>query len=195
MTIIRKCLFTIKDYLKFVENNVAHGSCPCCGRRLRKHGKFNRTVHFRQRSYEIPILRRRCPDCRKTFSLKPCFIVPWGRFANHIFEFLLRWISSGTSTTSLAHLLTTHTVSFVSLKTLYRWKAKYFRLFFKWREGVRRMLVESFHEGDGFLTLYRRGMNSEEEIRFLLHFYFTGESIPRIGRIFSAIFFRQTLAW
>ncbi|WP_437177758.1 DUF6431 domain-containing protein [Heyndrickxia coagulans] len=95
MPILLECPLSIKRYIKFVETFNDEVFCPCCGRKLRKHGKYNKTIHFKHRSFRIPIMRRRFPDCRKAFSLMPCFTSPWARFANHIYEFLGRWLMEG----------------------------------------------------------------------------------------------------
>lgn len=132
MPILLECSFSIKKYIKFVANFDKVVYCPCCGRITRRHGHYERTIHFKHQSFRIPIMRRRCPDCNKTFSLIPCFTFPWGRFANHIFEFLSRWLLEGIPISRLAEYLTTTAVSVVSLKALYRWKRQFHDLWGKW---------------------------------------------------------------
>ncbi|WP_417006708.1 DUF6431 domain-containing protein, partial [Aquibacillus salsiterrae] len=83
MTIILEYPHSIKRYIKFINHIDIECNCPFCGRPLWNHGKYNRTVHHKTKSYVIPIIRKRCPDCDKTFSLLPSFVRPWARFSNH----------------------------------------------------------------------------------------------------------------
>lgn len=195
MPILLECPLTIKKYMKFIDSFNEEIFCPCCGRLTRKHGKYEKTIHFKHQSSRIPIMRRRCPDCNKTFSLMPCFTFPWGRFANHIYEFLGRWLMEGVPINRLAELLTTSSVSVVSLKTLYRWKLRIMGFLGKWWIDQRKRWVIEFQGGDGLLSLYRKGINSSEELQLLLSFYFDGiDSVPCKGRIVSRINLRQDVS-
>jgi hypothetical protein len=192
MPILLECPSTFKKYKKFIETFDEDIFCPCCRRITRRHGKYEKTVHFKHQSFRIPIMRRRCPDCNKTFSLMPCFSLSWGRFANHIYEFLGRWLMVGVPISQLAEWLTTSSVSVVSLKTLYRWKKRFFDFWGKWWISQRKQWAVEFQEADGLLSLYRQGMSSNQEIHFLLSFYFgEKESVPSRGRLFSMINLRQ----
>lgn len=192
MTILLECPLTFKKYMKFLKTFDEDIFCPCCGRLTRRHGQYEKTTHFKHQSFRIPIMRRRCPDCNKTFSLMPCFTFPWGRFANHIFEFLGRWLLEGIPISLLAEWLTTASVSVVSLKTLYRWKRKFHDLWGKWWIDQRKKWSSEFQEGDGVLSLYRQGISSKEEIHVLLSYFFDENGpIPCKGRLFSMINFRQ----
>lgn len=192
MSILLECPLTFKKYMKFIETFDEDIHCPSCGRVTRKHGKYEKTIHYKHESFRIPILRRRCPDCNKTFTLMPCFTFPWGRFANHIYEFLVSWSLEGTPIGAMAEWLTTSAVSVVSLKTLYRWKKRFMDLWGKWWINQRRQMALEFQEGDRLLAVYRQVINSKQEIHFLLTLYFEENgSIPRRGRLFSIINLRQ----
>ena len=192
MPILLECPLTIKKYKRFVKTFNEEILCPCCGRKTRKHGKYKKTIHFKHQSFRIPIMRRRCPDCKKTFSLMPCFTFPWGRFAIHIYEFLGRWLINGIPISQLAELLTTSSVSVVSLKTLYRWKLRFQELWGNWWIGQRKKWIAEFKDGEGLLSLYRKGMSSIQEIQLLLSFFFNKNgSIPCKGRLLSMINLRQ----
>lgn len=192
MPILLECPLTFKKYMKFIEVFDEEVFCPCCGRLTRKHGKYEKTIHSKHQSFRIPIMRRRCPDCNKTFSLIPCFTFPWGRFANHIYEFLGRWLMEGVPISRLAEWLTTSSVSVVSLKTLYRWKQRFQDLWGKLWIDQRKKWTTEFQEGEEFLSFYRKGMSSNEEIQLLLSFFFGGiASVPCKGRLFSMINLRQ----
>lgn len=192
MSILLECPLTFKKYMKFIESFDEDVFCPCCGRLTRRHGRYEKTIHFKHQSYRIPILRRRCPDCKKTFSLMPCFTFPWGRFANHIFEFLGRWLLEGFPINQLAEWLTTASVSVVSLKTLYRWKRWFLDLWGKWWIDQRNKWTSKFQEGDGVLSFYRQGLSSKDELHVLLSYFFNDNgSIPCKGRLLSMINLRQ----
>lgn len=192
MSILLDCPLTFKKYIKFIENFGEDVLCPCCGRVTRKHGQYKKTIHFKHQSFRIPIMRRRCPDCDRTYSLMPCFTFPWGRFANHIFEFLGRWLLEGIPISQLAEWLTTTTVSIVSLKTLYRWKRKFLHLWGKWWIDQRKEWASEFQDGDGILSFYRQGGSSQDEITLLLSYFFVDhDSIPCKGRLLSMLNLRQ----
>ena len=193
MSILLDWPFTFKKYMKFIDAYNEDVFCPCCGRKTRRHGKYEKTVHFKHQSFRIPIMRRRCPDCDKTFSLMPCFSFRWGRFANHIYEFFGRWLLEGVPIGQLADRLSTASVSVISLRTLYRWKKGLFDFWGEWWINQRKEMAEEFQEGDGFLSFYRQEINSAQELHMLLVYSFGGiNSIPRKGRLFSMIKLRQS---
>lgn len=194
MSILLECPLTFKKYMKFIETFDEDVFCPCCGRLTRRHGKYEKTIHFKHQSFRIPILRRRCPDCNKTFSLMPCFTFPWGRFVNHIFEFLGRWLLEGFTINQSAEWLTTASVSVVSLKTLYRWKRWFLDLWGKWWIEQRKKWASEFQEGDGVLLFYRQGISSKVELHVLLSCFFDDHgSIPCRGRLLSMINLLSTI--
>jgi hypothetical protein len=192
MSILLECSLSINGYIKEIESYDIEVSCPCCGRKMWKHGKYKRTVHFKKRSYVIPILRRRCPTCSKTYSLIPCFIIPWARFANHIRELMGRWLLAGVPLARLQENLSTFATSIVSLKTLYRWKAKLKAVFEQWMMDQRNRIILS---GEGeMLSLYRLGISTAQECEFFLSLFFGGTThIPGKGRLFSVINIRLPL--
>jgi len=161
-------------------------TCPCCRRRLWKHGKYKRTVHYKSRSFVIQILRWRCPDCKETYSLIPNFIKPWARFANHIWEYLGRFLLQGIPKALLPELLTTSRTSVVSLKTIYRWSSQLSGRFLIWMKEQRAKLADDYPNGEGILSLYRHGINSNEECQFFLTQFFSGK-LPVSGKVASAI--------
>ena len=189
MPILLDCPRSIKKYMKFIEIFNEDISCPCCGRVTRKHGKYERTINFKHQSYRIPILRRRCPDCDKTFSLLPSFSIPWGRFGNHLYELFVRWILEGKSVLRLAEQVTTAIVSVVSHKTLYRWKRRFMHFMMSWLIAQRKRMAHEYTDGEGILTFFRQGMNTKEELHLLLAFCFSevDSQTPGIGRLMSGM--------
>lgn len=186
MTIILNYTQSIKSYIKSIESSNIKVTCPCCGRRLWKHGRYQRTVHTKRKSYVITILRWRCPDCRKTYSLVPCFIKPWARFANHIWEYLGRYLLEGVPKSELPELLTTSQTSILSLKTIYRWSSQLYARFLIWLKEQRTRLAHDYQDGEGILPLYRLGMNTGEELQVLLTYFLDGE-MPSRGNVFATI--------
>ena len=76
MVIVLPLLVAIKEYLgKYGDKSPdMEIRCPCCGRRLRRHGRYFRSVVLGGVLYRVPIYRRFCPRCHRTFSLCPCFL-------------------------------------------------------------------------------------------------------------------------
>lgn len=170
-TILLKCSLSINRYIKEIRRFDEDVACPCCGRRMRVHGEYPRTIVFKRRNYTIPVLRRRCPRCDMTFSLVPCFMIPLMRFANHIREFVGRWLLKGRPLAHLPDRLVLRGISIVSLRTLYRWKAWWRERWDPWFVKQRTLLASELEEGDGILALYREGMNSEQEREALITFF------------------------
>lgn len=192
MIIVLECPLTIKKYIEFITTFRQDVSCPCCEKNTRRHGQYERTVHAHRRSFKIPILRRRCADCKMTFSLTPCFLAPWARFINPIYECFGRSLISGIPIHKLPERLTTEKVSVVSLRTLYRWKNQLQQWLSLWWMNQRHALAMEFQEDHGLLLLYRKGISSCEEIQVLLKFAFRGD-VPRRGRLLSWLHLRQSI--
>lgn len=53
--------------------------CPMCGaqNRLQRHGFYERNAIEGLQVSRIPICRLRCPDCRKTLSIFPAWLLPY----------------------------------------------------------------------------------------------------------------------
>jgi hypothetical protein len=184
MIILLECSLSIKTYIKTIKTIEIELVCPCCGSKTWKHGKYERTVHTKRVPYRIPILRRKCPKCKKTFSLLPHFIKPWARFDNHVREMAGRWWLSRVPIRHLPMRLTTEKTSIISLKTLYRWLRKMKSSIIEWIYFQRKMLIG--RGGEELLELYRHGINSGEELGYFLGLLFNGR-IPPIGKLISSI--------
>ena len=63
--------------------------CPLCRAKnqLLRHGFYERNAIEQEVCYRIPICRLICPDCRKTFSILPDFLLP---YFQHTLEFMIR---------------------------------------------------------------------------------------------------------
>jgi hypothetical protein len=188
MIILLECSLNINRYIKEILADKREIACPCCSRRLRKHGSYERRVVWRRRIHTIPILRRRCPSCDVTFSLLPCFLIPGMRFANHIREFMARWLGVGLPLAQLPAKLSSVTVSVLSVRTLRRWKAVLWNRWEKWLLKQRTKLAITVDDGAGLLPLYREGLNSEQERHLLLASFFSPHHVlPPPGAVLSAM--------
>jgi hypothetical protein len=109
------------------------------------------------------------------------------RFANHIREYMWRWLGMGERLAELPERLSTTQISILSLRTLQRWKAKLIKRWEDWFLRQRWLLASEHENGDGILALYREGLNSQQEKELLLTFFLGGTSLPRKGSILSKI--------
>lgn len=99
-------------------------SCDGCGRILHKHGRYFRYVACKTQVIQIPIYRWLCPNCRRTISLLPDFLVPWARYTTWIREAAIVRKRRGCSWRTIAENLI-HPVISVSTTTVKRWWKKY----------------------------------------------------------------------
>lgn len=185
MPIILKYPCSIKHYITFSPKKVECG-CPDCGRSPWNHGSYPRTVHHKSQSYVIKILRKFCPDCRKTFSLIPSFVRPWARFANHIRELFGRWVLASVPVSHLPERLTSIDTSVVSLRTLYRWKAQMAKSYQLWLLAQRKEAVDDPYRANELIHFYRKGATKGEEILFFLGLSFHAH-LPKRGHVISTI--------
>lgn len=185
MSILLESSILINRYIKEIQQLNGDQKCPTCGRRLRKHGHYNRTVFFKYRFFTIPILRRRCPSCDRTYSLLPFFLRPWMRFVNHVRELFGRWLWMGVPLAQLPPKLSTTPISILSVRTLHRWKAQFKRLWEEWFLHQRIQLAKQVEEGEGLLPLYREGMGSVQEREFLVSWFLGEDKLPRTGALLS----------
>ncbi|WP_429776215.1 DUF6431 domain-containing protein [Brevibacillus agri] len=197
MKILLDCSIRIKKYLTQLHSHEAEVVCPTCQKRMRKHGSYSRQVVYKSRTYLIPVQRRCCRGCKITLSLLPCFLIPWARFANHIREFMGRWLFQGIPLACLPERLTTTQTSILSLRTLYRWKGTLKKKFQDWWVKQRAELAHQFEEEEGLLDLYRNGMNTEQELRLLFSLFLGEERAMRKGHLFSRMNLRlsDTVFW
>lgn len=74
--------------------------CPICHakNRLNRHGFYERNAINEHHTYRIPICRLICPDCKKTVSILPTFLLPYFQHTIYcILNFLLAfWVSGKT---------------------------------------------------------------------------------------------------
>jgi len=98
--------------------------CEDCGRHLHKHGRYARWVATKNETIRIPIYRQHCPDCGKTISLLPDFLVPWARFASWVREAAMTRRQKGFTWQQAAESTTTPAIRY-SRRTLKRWWKRY----------------------------------------------------------------------
>jgi transposase-like protein len=136
MVIVLPWLAAIKEYLReYVDKSPdMEIRCPRCGRRLRRHGRYFRNVVLGAVLYQIPIYRRFCPRCRRTFSLCPWLLRPYSQFALPVHEAAARLLVSGKSPDGIAERLCPGpTTGGVSGRTILRWQKR-------WREQAGEVL-------------------------------------------------------
>jgi hypothetical protein len=190
MIIVLECSLSIKRYMKdfqYVQLKVV--DCPCCKRKLWKHATYQRTLLFKRKIYIIPIRRMRCSSCRETFSLMPFFVTPWMTFANHIREYMGRWLFLGVPLSHLPEKLSSIQISILSLRTLYRWKA---RLRSRWNPWYLQQRTAWASGAKGLLQLYRQGMDSVQERERVLVYSFGTDHLPRQGSYFNWLHLQLT---
>ena len=96
--------------------------CPLCGLKLVKHGRFFRFVVFGQLFEYLPVYRRRCSGCGKTFSLLPAFIRPYAHFGICVREAAARMLAKGSTVSELAaRLCQSKSTGGISTRTLRHW--------------------------------------------------------------------------
>jgi hypothetical protein len=180
MIIVLEYVLSINRYIKDFEHSNLEvvDCCPCCKRKLWKHATYKRSLLFKRKIYTIPIRRMRCSSCRKTFSLMPFFVTPWMPFANHIREYMGRWLFMGIPLSHLPEKLSSTNVSILSLRTLYRWKA---RLRDFWKPWYLQQRTAWATSTSGLLPLYRHGIDSVQEREMIFRFYFGTDRLPRQG--------------
>lgn len=124
MVIIKYLGRSVKDYLRNYQEvpPSCEEKCPDCKKLLYKHGKYYRTVITGKRAKRIPIYRRYCPDCGKTFSLLPDFLYPYSVLSGHLLQraWILRY-TKGHSYSSIQTYLSKLVFGGVSRKTVKRW--------------------------------------------------------------------------
>lgn len=122
MSIIVTFLGDITQYLIQAKNwfDEISDCCPICGTKTHRHGQYERTVWSELCAFHIPIFRRYCPVCLKTFSFIPSFIKPYARFLNsyrldRIQNHVLEQVSIQKTVGSLS------AVTPISITTFRRW--------------------------------------------------------------------------
>ena len=136
MVIVLPLLVAIKEYLgKYGDRSPdMEILCPCCGRRLRRHGRYFRNVVLGTALYRVPVYRRLCPRCHRTFSLCPCFLRPYSQFALPVHEAAARLLVQGRSPDGIAeHLCQGPETGGVSGRTILRWQRR-------WKAGASDLL-------------------------------------------------------
>lgn len=134
--IVLPLLVVIKGYLEEYGNKSPDVEmvCPYCGRRLRRHGRYFRRAVLGTVLYRIPVYRRLCPRCRKTFSLCPCFLRPYSQFALPVHEAAARLLVQGRSPDRVSELLCQGPeTGGVSGRTILRWQRR-------WKDGASGLL-------------------------------------------------------
>jgi predicted nucleic acid-binding Zn ribbon protein len=124
MIIVLRAVISLKEYLQEygVRPPAEERKCPICGGRLRRHGRYFRSVVYGQLLERLPVYRYLCPRCEKTFSLLPAFVRPYGHFGLCVREAAARTLAKGGKVDALAdRLCRSGSAGGVSGRTLRRW--------------------------------------------------------------------------
>lgn len=186
MSILLECRLSINKYIQEISSLSEDVACPCCGRRLQHHARYERSVIWKKRMRHIPVLRKRCPRCDKTFSLLPHFVTSGIRFANHIREFLGRYLLRGDSLSRLPERLSSTVVSILSIRTLRRWKAMLKKRWETWWSEQQKTIASMPEWEDLLLELYRNDLSEEQERNVFISLFLhrTGNAL-RTGAVIS----------
>lgn len=114
---------TCKSYIRSFGNQ-----CPslqfhcqnCKEQRMHKHGHYQRTVTTKHQTFTIPVYRWFCPQCRRTLSLLPDFLIPWARFTTMVREASVVRRLQGFSFNRITQTVATFQIS-ISVSTIKRW--------------------------------------------------------------------------
>lgn len=190
MTILLEYRFSINRYCEEITTLALDIPCPCCNRKLRRHTTNSKTrdVVTNTKVYRIPIIRLRCPKCDKTFSLIPSFIAPYNAYANYIRELIGRWLLSGIPMVRILQCLcAVSNCPIVSLRSLYRWKRRWWRRFESWYLNTRSRMATAYESSRVLLDLYINGMDSKQERSLVFSYYLaTKAPLPQVGKLLDA---------
>lgn len=180
----------LNAYNKEIRSGHIEAYCGSCGRKMRIHEYDDtRTVVWKNRMRSVTLLRLRCATCDVTHTLIPTFLVPWGRFANHVREFFVRLLLLGIPLPRLAERLSSEASSILSIRTLRRWKKRIKAKWLFWLEHTRKTALSTPGWDNLLLEVYRNEATAAQEAQFLLACFFgeRGESVPRSGNILDRL--------
>lgn len=124
MIIVKYLGKTVKGYLQRYQDvpPECEEGCPDCNGKLYKHGRYYRLVITRKAITRIPIYRRFCPSCGKTFSLLPDFLYPYYVHSGWILQkaWILRYIKA-KSYNSIQTVISSNETGGISFNTIKRW--------------------------------------------------------------------------
>ena len=134
-------------------------SCQNCNRKMHKHGCYKRNAYTKYYSYRIPIYRWCCPDCGKTISLLPPFLIPYARFYTSLRESVIKRRMNGKSYKSIAERIVSQKNGGLSEQTVKRWWKKFKERVSSAANWLAGELVKAGEEED-LLRLHSTGVNS-----------------------------------
>lgn len=124
MIIVKYLGKTVKGYLRRYQDvpPKCEETCPDCHGKLYKHGCYYRNVITGKKITKIPIYRRYCPACGKTFSLLPDFLYRYRVHSGRILQraWILRYIK-GKSYHFIQTSISKNVIGGISYKTVKRW--------------------------------------------------------------------------
>ena len=135
--------------------------CPKCNnRKTHKHGHYKRTVYTKYFSHRIPIYRWCCPECGKTISLMPPFLIPYARFYTSLRESAIKRRMNGESYNSIAEKIVSQKNGGLSNQTVKRWWKKFVNNVSSAANWISGELIKS-GEVEDILRLHSTGVNPD----------------------------------
>ncbi|WP_153724778.1 DUF6431 domain-containing protein [Heliorestis convoluta] len=110
---------------------------------MHKHGRFHRTLYTIEAVYQLWIYRFRCPQCKKTAGLLPCFMLPHQTAGLDIQEKAIEQESEGQSQEKIADTTIAGTSSY-SVKTVRRWLTHWKKWEKQWGNDTRALLLQRY---------------------------------------------------
>lgn len=175
---------TVKGYLKRYgkKSPPIKLNCPCCARRLRRHGHYHRWVASRRRRYRIPIYRQFCPGCGKTFSLLPPFLRPYAQFITALREAAARrYILLERPLGEVAARIAAPQVGEVSQRTLLRWFRHLVATAPGVNTGLARLILE-LAPGSDLMATGPPGRDRQASVRTMFQL---GHTLNQVARSFG----------
>ena len=127
MSIVMDWNSDVKRYVQICSDGIPEADrprvCPYCTETvmLHRHGRFFRCVFSLAERFIIPIFRFRCPQCGKTTSVLPAFLLPKQQTAVDIQEEVVRGETDGASRQTMAQRSAAWPGGPWSVRTIRRW--------------------------------------------------------------------------
>ena len=130
----------------------------CNNRKTHKHGHYKRTVYTKYFSYRIRIYRWCCPECGKTISLMPTFLIPYARFYTPLRESAIKRRMNGESYNSIAEKIVSQKNGGLSMQTVKRWWKNFMKNVLPATNWLAGELIK-LGEAEDLLRLHSTGVN------------------------------------
>jgi hypothetical protein len=118
----------VKDYLQLLAGLVF--MCSVCSSPTHRHGWYNRLV--KDDGVRIPILRVKCPLCKKTHAVLPEFLSPYKHYSQEVHQSVIEQVVEQTTSVERVEIRGKEASRvWPAIDTMRRWVRRYRRY---WRE-------------------------------------------------------------